>query len=82
MQIDMDPNRTTRRTLSRKHEWALETACDLNYSRAIDILRSSGPPSEPPDDLFRKLQQLHPQEDLNKYHCQKSMHLFPTWNPS
>ena len=28
----------------------------------MNILLSSGPPSEPSDDFYRKLQQLHPSE--------------------
>ena len=65
MQNEMDANRTgaPKPNISRKQERALEQARNLNYSRAMNILRSSGPPSESPDDLYRKLQQLHPPEE-------------------
>ena len=63
MQNEMDANRTPKPNISRKQERALEQARNLNYSRAMNILRSSGPPSESPDDLCRKLQQLHPPEE-------------------
>ena len=40
-----------------------EQARNVNYSRAMNILLSSGPPSEPSDEIYRKLQQLHPPEE-------------------
>ena len=63
MQNEMDANSTPKSNMSRKQERALEQACNLNYSSAMNILQSSGPPSKPSDDLYRKLQQLHPPEE-------------------
>ena len=63
MQNEMNANRTPKPNISRKQERAHEQARYLNYSCAMNILRSSGPPSEPSDDLYRKLQQQHPPEE-------------------
>ena len=64
MQNEMDANHTPKPNKSRKQERALE-ARNLNYSRAMNILRSGPPskPDKPSDDLYRKLQQLHPPEE-------------------
>ena len=66
MQNEMDANCTPKPNISRKQELALKQARNLNYSSARNILQSSGPPSEPYDDLYRKLQQLHPPEEPQK----------------
>ena len=45
---------TPKPNLYSNQEQALEQAGNLNYSSAMNIVQSPGPPSEPSDDLYRK----------------------------
>ena len=47
-----------------KHEEVLRRARSLQYSRAMNLLRSPGLATEPGATIHEALRELHPQEDL------------------
>ena len=50
--------------ISRRNKIALEQARNLNYSRAMCILRSPGFATDPPTTIVNQLHDLHPPESV------------------
>ena len=57
---EVDKHRSSKPSSNKQQQIALEQARDLNYSRAMNILRSSGPAIDSPSVILNSLQSLHP----------------------